>query len=180
MVLYTIGHSTHTLDEFMALLGAHGITAIADVRRFPASRRHPHFGRERLQEALAAHGVAYVWMEALGGRRRARADSPHTAWTNEAFRAYADHMETPEFGAALADLLGGARTQVTAVVCAEAVPWRCHRQIIADALVAQGHQVRHVLGIESARAHQLTAFARVDGARIRYDGGQLALGGPRR
>jgi uncharacterized protein (DUF488 family) len=180
MLLYTLGHSTRTLADFTALLRAHGITAIADVRRYPASRRHPHFGRESLQEALAAQGIAYVWMEALGGRRRARPDSPHTAWTNEAFRAYADHMETPEFGRALAELLALARTHVTAVMCAEAVPWRCHRQLVADTLVARGHEVRHVLGLDAASPHRLTPFARTDGARIRYDGGQLALGGSRR
>jgi uncharacterized protein (DUF488 family) len=180
MLLYTIGHSTRPLEEFIALLRAHAITAVADVRRFPASRRHPHFGRERLAEALAAEHVAYVWIEALGGRRRARPDSPHTAWTNDAFRAYADHMDTPEFAHALAELLALARTHVPAVLCAEAVPWRCHRQLVADALVARGHEVRHVLGLDAAPPHRMTAFARVDGARIRYDSGQLALGGTRR
>jgi len=180
MVIYTIGHSTHAFEDFAALLVAHDITAVADVRRFPASRRHPHFAREPLQESLAARGISYAWVEALGGRRRPRPDSPHVAWTNEAFRGYADHMDTPEARDALARVVSQASTRTTAVLCAEAVPWRCHRQLIADALVAQGHQVRHVLGLESARAHQPTAFARVDGARIRYDGGQLALGGSRR
>jgi len=180
MVIYTIGHSTHAFRDFAALLVAHDITAIADVRRFPASRRHPHFAREPLEESLATHGISYAWMEALGGRRRARPDSPHVAWTNEAFRGYADHMDTPEFQEALAQVVEQARTLTTAVLCAEAVSWRCHRQLIADALVARGCQVRHVLGLESAPPHHLTAFARVDGVRIRYDGGQLALGGSRR
>lgn len=175
MIVYTIGHSILSFDDFLAQLRVHGIAAIADVRRFPASRRHPHFAREALARTLAAHDVAYAWLPALGGRRRAVPGSPHVGWRSAAFRAYADHMDTPEFAAGLAELLAGAATRETAVMCAEAVPWRCHRQLIADALVARGIDVRHVVGPRSAEPHRLTPFARLDGTRVVYDGGQPPL-----
>ena len=170
MIVYTVGHSTRTLAEFLDLLAHHGIGGIADVRRFPASRRHPHFAREALAGALAAHGIRYDWLPELGGRRPGRPHSPHLAWRNTAFRGYADHMESPEFHAGLDRLLGLAATCPTAVLCAEAVPWRCHRQLIADALVARGLAVRHVTGPGEASPHRLTPFARLDGERIVYDG----------
>ena len=177
MVVYTLGHSTLSLADFCALLHAHGVAAIADVRRFPASRRHPHFAREALEKALADVGVAYVWLSGLGGRRRGRPDSPHVAWRVAAFRAYADHMETPEFASALTELLRLAETRATAIMCAEAVPWRCHRQLIADALVARGVEVRHIVGPRAPSVHRLTPFARLDGTRVIYDRGQLELSG---
>ena len=176
MVVYTVGHSTRSLDELLALLAAHRIAGIADVRRFPASRRHPHFAREALARALAEHDIAYDWLPGLGGRREARPDSPHVAWRSAAFRGYADHMETPEFDQECARLLELAAARPTALLCAEAVPWRCHRQLIADALVARGIEVRHVLGASGTSLHRLTPFARLDGERVVYDGGQLALG----
>ena len=175
VTVYTVGHSTRPLDEFLALLGRHGIGTIADVRRFPESRRHPHFGRTPLAEALAAAGVGYVWLPDLGGRRAVRPDSPHVAWRNDAFRGYADHMESAAFSAGIARLLDLAEQRPTAILCAEAVPWRCHRQLIADALVARGIEVRHVTGPGAPAAHRLTAFARRAGDRLVYDAGQLPL-----
>jgi uncharacterized protein (DUF488 family) len=177
VVVYTLGHSTLPLDDFLALLRAHGIGSVADVRRFPASRRHPHFAREALASALARAGVAYTWLPGLGGRRDARAGSPHVAWRNPSFRAYADHMGTAEFATDLARLLAVGSAGPTAVMCAEAVPWRCHRQLIADALLARGVEVQHVLSGAAPEPHRLTPFARLDGQRVVYDGGQLGLAG---
>lgn len=176
VIVYTVGHSTLPLAQFLLLVRGHGIGGIADVRRYPASRRHPHFAREALADALARTGLAYAWLEALGGRRQGRADSPHLAWRNDAFRAYADHMETDEFRSGLARLLTLAEARATVVLCAEAMPWRCHRQLVADALVARGLEVRHLLGSGPAEPHRLTPFARLDGERVVYDGGQLAFG----
>jgi len=173
--VHTIGHSTRTLRELLDLLSQHGIAGIADVRRFPASRRHPHFAREALARALAESGIRYDWLPELGGRRSSRPDSPHVAWRTAGFRGYADHMESAEFRAGLARLLALAAARPTAVLCAEAVPWRCHRQLIADALVARGLSVMHVTGPGEASPHRLTSFARLDGERIVYDGGQLGM-----
>lgn len=176
MIVHTVGHSTLALPDFLAMLVADGVHAIADVRRYPASRRHPHFAREALAEALVAAGIAYRWLPGLGGRRRGRQDSPHVAWQSASFRAYADHMETAEFRTELDELLALARERPTAVMCAEAVPWRCHRQLIADTLVARSVEVRHLLGRGVApAAHRLTAFARLEGTRVVYDRGQLDL-----
>jgi uncharacterized protein (DUF488 family) len=171
VVVHTVGHSTLPLDAFLALLAGHVIDAVADVRRFPASRRHPHFAREPLAVALATAGIAYVWMPALGGRRAARADSPHVAWRNAGFRAYAEHMEGAEFRDGLEALLRFAAGRRAAILCAEAVPWRCHRQLIADALVARGVDVRHLTGAGAAEPHRLTPFVRCDGDRLVYDRG---------
>jgi uncharacterized protein (DUF488 family) len=175
VVVHTIGHSTLTAERFIGLLRRHGIAGVADVRRFPASRRQPHFGREPLAAALAEAGIAYAWLLGLGGRRRGRPGSPHVGWTSPGFRAYADHMETPEFREALECLVALAEARPTAVMCAEAVPWRCHRQLIADALVARGAVVLHVVGERPPEPHRLTPFARRQGERLLYDGGQLAL-----
>jgi len=173
--VFTVGHSTLALDDFLQLLRAHGIAGIADVRRYPASRRHPHFAREPLAGALAGAGIAYAWLPGLGGRRRGRPDSPHVAWRSAAFRAYADHMETDEFRTELAGLLALAAARPTAIMCAEAVPWRCHRQLVSDALVARGVDVRHVTGAGPPTPHRLTSFARVEGDRVLYDRGQGEL-----
>jgi uncharacterized protein (DUF488 family) len=182
VVVHTVGHSTLSWDAFLGLLRAHAIDAVADVRRFPASRRHPHFARPALEAALAEAGVAYAWLPALGGRRAARPDSPHVAWRNAAFRGYADHMEGAEFREGLAALLRFAAGRRAAVLCAEAVPWRCHRQLVADALLARGVEVRHVTGRGPAAVHSLTPFARVEGERVVYDrgvSGTLASRSPR-
>ncbi|HYB42577.1 MAG TPA: DUF488 domain-containing protein [Candidatus Methylomirabilis sp.] len=165
--VHTVGHSTRSTEAFLALLAAHAIGCVVDVRRWPASRRHPHFGRESLTASLASAGVEYVWREDLGGDRAPGPDSPNTAWRTGAFRAYADFMLTPAFAAAVADLeLLAARRRI-AVMCAEAVPWRCHRQLLADAFWVRGWPVRHILDTGCAE-HRLPAFARVSGERIVY------------
>lgn len=165
----TVGHSTRPLDELLALLAAHRIEALVDVRRFPGSRRHPQYSRDALAVSLAAAGIAYRHDPRLGGRRAPRPDSPHTAWRNPSFRAYADHMDTAEFRAALADLAAASTTRRTAVMCAEAVPWRCHRRLIADALTATGREVLHLLGPSRAEVHQLHEDAEVlEDGRLLY------------
>lgn len=176
VIVHTLGHSTRSLEELLELLEAHGIAGLVDVRRFPASRRHPHFASDALAASLAATGRRYDWLPALGGRRPAHPDSPHTAWREPGFRGYADHMEGDEFRGGLESLLARAVERPTAIMCAEAVPWRCHRQLIADTLVARGVPVTHILSDTSSNPHRLTAFARIDGDRLVYDGGQLALG----
>src|SRR5437773_2409914 len=152
-----------------------GVAGTTDVRGSPASRRHPHFAREALAAALARDGLEYAWLPGLGGRRRGGAGSPHVAWRSPSFRAYADHMETADFAAELVRLLALAAARPTAVMCAEAVPWRCHRQLVADALLARGIEVRHVISTAPPEPHRLTPFARLEGERVVYDGGQLGL-----
>jgi uncharacterized protein (DUF488 family) len=160
--LFTVGHSTRPIEEFLSLLAAHGVAVVVDVRRFPGSRRYPQFGKDALAAALGRAGVDYVHEEELGGRREAvAADSPNRAWRNASFRAYADHMASPSFRAALDRLLSLANERPAAVMCAEAVPWRCHRQLIADAAVARGWRVLHILSAERADPHELHADARV-------------------
>jgi len=143
------------------LLTEHGIQVLVDVRRFPASRRHPQFAREALAASLAGAGIEYIHEPDLGGRRAARPDSQHTAWRVEAFRGYADYMESSEFTAALERLIERAAGTPTAILCAEAVPWRCHRRLISDALVARGVQVLHILGPGHAKPHELDPNARI-------------------
>lgn len=166
--IWTAGHSTRSLEEFLELLAGPGIELVADVRRYPGSRRHPQFGRERLEAGLAAAGVAYRHLPALGGRRSPDPESPNTAWRNAAFRAYADHLGSAEFAAGLEELETAARERRTAVVCAEAVPWRCHRRLIADALTVRGWEVVHLLAPGREEVHALHPDAVVDGARITY------------
>jgi len=168
VIVHTVGHSTLALADFLALLEAHAIRAVADVRRFPASRRHPHFAREALAPALAKHGIAYEWFPDLGGRRSTRPDSPHTAWRLPAFRGYADHVDTPEFQEALDRLLALAAARSTTVMCAEAVPWRCHRSLIADALLVRGVAVEEIVSETRRSPHKLTPFARVAGTSVTY------------
>ena len=170
MTIYTIGHSTRTLDAFLALLHAHQISQLADVRTVPKSRRHPHFAGEALAQTLPQAGIAYRHIAALGGLRKPRKDSRNTAWRHESFRGYADHMETPAFQRALDDVIAWSDAQPTVVMCAEAVWWQCHRQLIADALVARNVEVRHIMSAGAAPPHALTAFARVDDGRVSYPG----------
>lgn len=172
MTLYTIGHSNRPLEEFLAVVETHGLRGIADVRAFPSSRRWPHFNREPLAAALDARGIHYRWIPALGGRRhgKPRADSLHTAWTVAGFRNYADHMETAEFATGLDQLLAAARQLRTALMCAEAVYWRCHRRLIADRLVVLEHHVLHIERRDRAVEHRLPGFARIVDGRLIYDG----------
>jgi uncharacterized protein (DUF488 family) len=169
-MLWSVGHSTRTVEVFIGLLTAHRIEAVVDVRRFPRSRRHPQFNADALPSALAAASIAYVHAPDLGGRRAPRPDSPNTAWTDPGFRGYADHMQTPVFVAELDRLLERARSTRLAIMCAEAVPWRCHRSLIADAVVARGGAVEHILGSTRAQPHVLTPWARVEDARVTYPG----------
>ncbi|HEY3066867.1 MAG TPA: DUF488 domain-containing protein [Methylomirabilota bacterium] len=173
--IWTVGHSTRALEDFVELLRAHAITRLADVRTIPRSRRHPQFNRETLPGSLAAAGIGYVHLAALGGWRRPRADSINTAWRNESFRGYADHMQTPEFETALPGLIALAAVDRVAIMCAEAVRWRCHRSLIADALVARGVGVEHIESVSRAVAHTLTPFAHVREGRVTYPGTQGRL-----
>ncbi|MGH9421670.1 MAG: DUF488 family protein [Thermoanaerobaculia bacterium] len=166
--LFTIGHSTRSLEEFLELLEREGVTHLVDVRAFPASRRHPHFNGPDLSASLAAAGTSYTHTPELGGRRKPSKDSRNTAWRNNSFRAYADYMETPRFSSALDELLTAAAREPSVIMCAEAVPWRCHRSLISDAAVARGTEVRHILD-SGSQEHRLTSFAWIDGSRVRYD-----------
>ena len=157
----TVGHSTRTFEELLALLRERDVTTLVDVRRFPGSRRHPQFNAPRLARALEEAGLAYIHEPDLGGRREPRADSPNTAWRLASFRGYADHMATAAFRDALERVHESAARERPAVMCAEAVPWRCHRQLIADALVARGTPVTHILGPGQVRVHELNPSARV-------------------
>lgn len=167
MRLYTIGHSTRTADEFLGLLHRHAVERLVDVRAFPGSRRYPHFGREPLRALLAEAGVEYVHAAALGGRRKPLPDAPATAWRNAGFAAYADYMTTPDFRRAVDDLLDGAAVRPTAIMCAEAVPWRCHRSMISDAVVARGWEVSHILET-TVSSHTLSSWAVLEGDHVRY------------
>ena len=171
--VFTVGHSTHALDAFLALLAGHGVTGLADVRRFPRSRRHPHFATECLAEAVPA----YRHLEVLGGRRRPAPGTANDGWEVEAFRGYADWMATPAFAAGMAELAAFAAAQPTAVVCAEAPWWRCHRRLVSDALLVRGWLVVHIGPDGRPTEHELTPFARVDGERLTYPAPQLRLGG---
>lgn len=166
--VFTIGHSTRPLVEFVHILQAHGVTQVVDVRTVPRSRHNPQFNRETLPEALQAAGIGYTHLPALGGLRHASADSPNKAWRNASFRGFADYMQTPEFDAGLAQLLNLAGQGQAVLMCAEAVPWRCHRSLIADALAVRGIPVEHITGISHRHPHSLTPWAHVDGQRITY------------
>ncbi len=168
--VYTIGHSTRAEGEFIDLLHAHGITGLADIRTVPKSRRHPHFTRESLQVSLPASGIAYRHFAALGGLRTPRRDSANSGWQHPAFRGYADHMETPIFREAITELLTFASSHVVAVMCAEAKWWQCHRRLTADALVARGVDVSHIMSASRAPAHEVTPFARVSEGQVTYPG----------
>jgi uncharacterized protein (DUF488 family) len=167
-VILTIGHSTRSAEEFLELLRAHAVTGLADVRTIPRSRRHPHFAREALERDLPAHGIEYRHFAALGGLRHPRPDSPNGGWRVAGFRGYADHMRTPEFAAAIDDLLAFGTSRRVAVMCAEAKWWQCHRQLVADALVARGIDVRHIMTKKDATPHELTSFARISGTQVHY------------
>ena len=166
--IWTIGHSTRTIEYFLDLLRTNDIQAIADVRSYPGSRRYPHFNVDALRESLIGRGVEYVQFKKLGGRRRGSADSPHTVWRSSAFRAYADHMETAEFREGIEELLELARRQRTAIMCAEAVWWRCHRSMIADYLKALGVTVEHIMGGKQNLIHPFTAAARIINGELTY------------
>lgn len=168
LVVYTVGHSTRSFEELVRLLREFGVRRVVDVRSFPAGKRQPHFGRKHLERALPDAGIDYVHLPALGGYRKPRADSQNRAWKSAGFRGYADHMETPEFLAGAAELLRLAAETPTAVMCAEAHWSRCHRQLLSDWLLAQGAEVRHILGPGRSELHRPTPFVRLEGGRVSY------------
>ena len=160
-VLYTIGHSTHSIEEFIALLNAHRVHHLVDVRSIPKSRHVPQFNTDALAASLRAANIDYTHLKALGGRRHSRKNSINTGWRNASFRGYADYMSTPQFAEGLAALTEIARTTPTAIMCAEAVPWRCHRSLISDAMMLKGWEVRDILTAAPAAEHKLTPFLKV-------------------
>lgn len=167
-LVFTVGHSTRSQADFLALLKAHGVKRLVDVRTIPRSRHNPQFNRDRLPAALRHTGISYLHIKALGGLRRTRPDSINTAWRNASFRGFADYMQTREFGRGLRRLLKLAKSRQTAIMCAEAVPWRCHRSLIADALLARGCAAEEISSLSTTRVHRLTPWARVRGTRVTY------------
>ncbi len=168
LTVWTIGHSNRTLEDLVALLRSHKIELVADVRQFPGSRRYPHFNQENLSVALQEHGIGYLHFGELGGRRRPKPDSLNSAWRNEAFRGYADYMETPEFRTGIDRLLAEAQKRPTSVMCAEALWWQCHRSMIADYLKAAGCRVLHILGPEKTEEHRYSQPAQIINGRLTY------------
>jgi hypothetical protein len=168
ITLWTVGHSTRHVNDFVTLLQAHGIRQLVDVRTIPRSRHNPQFNQDRLPESLEQGEIHYLHMPALGGLRHTRRDSINTAWRNASFRGFADYMQTAEFEVALNELIGLARSRRTAIMCAEAVPWRCHRSLIADALLVSGLKVEEIASETATRPHTLTPWACVVGEHITY------------
>jgi len=168
LTVFTIGHSTRTWKEFLELLRAHGIERVVDVRSIPRSRHNPQFNRETLSAKLRGARIGYVHLRRLGGLRHARRDSPNMGWRNASFRGFADYMQTPEFEKGLQRLIKLAKQKKSSIMCAEAVPWRCHRSLIADALTVRGIRAGHIVSGKRVQVHTLTPFARVRGDRITY------------
>lgn len=168
MFIFTIGHSTHPLGEFAGLLTENGINRLVDVRSVPRSRHNPQFNADSLPESLQNAGIGYTHLSELGGLRKARRDSPNMGWRNAGFRGYADYMQTPDFEHGLDELIEAAKKEPIAIMCAEAVPWRCHRSLIADALTVRGIGIRHIMGPGKRQSHKLTSFAHVEGTRLTY------------
>jgi len=172
-----VGHSTRPIDELIQLLQAAGVVTLVDVRTIPRSRANPQFEGPALERALAGAGIGYAHLPRLGGLRHARKQSENGAWRNASFRGYADHMQTPEFEEGLCELRTLAQAGPVAVMCAEAVPWRCHRSLLADALMARGVVVQHIVGKGRTAPHRLTPFARIDGRRVTYPAPRAGAGG---
>jgi uncharacterized protein (DUF488 family) len=176
--MMTVGHSNRSFEEFAELLQAHGVHLVADVRTMPRSRHNPQFNRETLPSELAKIGVEYRHVPLLGGLRRARPESINTGWRNLSFRGYADYLQTADFEAGLSELLALSAAKRTAVMCAEAVPWQCHRSLIGDVLTARGVEVRDILTAAKAEPHRMTPFARVEDGKVTYPGSQADLFSP--
>jgi uncharacterized protein (DUF488 family) len=168
--LWTIGHSTKPIDEFLALLKAHDIQQLIDVRTIPRSRHNPQYNSEALSKNLRDEDMSYKHMPKLGGLRKPKKDSINTGWRNESFRGYADYMQTDEFQRAIEELIAQGRNKKTTIMCAEAVPWRCHRSLIADALTIRGWDVRHIMSETKADRHKLASFAAVENGELQYPG----------
>lgn len=167
-VVLTVGHSTRSLEKFVCLLQAHGVTHVVDVRTVPRSRHNPQFNKDSLSKSLRTIGLGYVHLPGLGGLRHTVPGSINLGWRNASFRGFADYMQTPDFQKSLWDLIGLAKTDRIALMCAEAVPWRCHRSLIADSLLAHGIQTEHIMSPTRRDLHTFTSFARVDGMKITY------------
>ena len=176
--MLTVGHSTREQEDFIALLKAHGVKRLVDVRAIPRSRHNPQFNREQIGPALRSAGISYVHMPALGGLRHAKPRSLNAAWRNASFRGFADYMQTREFGRGLGRLMKLARLKRTAIMCAEALSWRCHRSLIADALLAHGYRADEIEGLKHTRPHALTPWARVQGTKVTYPSSTIPLGKP--
>ena len=170
-MVFTVGHSTRTIEEFLALLGAHGVRLLVDVRTVPRSRHNPQFNQEELREAMRGARIGYRHLKGLGGLRHAKKDSPNGAWRNASFRGFADYMQTEEFEENLERLIELAKKRQTAIMCAEAVPWRCHRSLIGDALLARRIGAEELSSLTSTRPHRITPWARVRGKRVWYPAG---------
>jgi uncharacterized protein (DUF488 family) len=164
----TIGHSTRTIEDFIDLLKAHGVQLVVDIRTVPRSRRNPQFNEDTLAASLKESGIDYVRLKELGGLRRPRKDSQNTGWRNPSFRGFADYMQTQDFEAGINELIRLARDRTVAIMCAEALPWRCHRSLVADALLVRGIKVEHIMSLKNRIEHSMTKWARVDGKQITY------------
>jgi uncharacterized protein (DUF488 family) len=166
--VFTIGHSTHPIEEFIAILKAHEVEKLADIRTVPRSRYNPQFNADALAKSLSGENIEYRPFKGLGGLRHARKDSPNQGWKNASFRGYADYMQTPEFEMALDELLAWAGESKTVLMCAESVPWRCHRSLVADALLARGITATHIMSATNAKPHEMTSFAEVKEQKVLY------------
>lgn len=166
--VFTIGHSTHPILEFISILKHYGVNLLADIRTVPRSRHNPQFNSEAMPGELKGFGIAYTHMSGLGGLRHSRKTSENIGWRNTSFRGYADYMQTPEFETALNELVQAAKGNTVAVMCAEAVPWRCHRRLVADALLVRGIRVVEIISATNSREHAMTSFARIEGTRLSY------------
>jgi len=164
----TIGHSNRRIEDFIALLRQNGVACLIDIRTVPKSRHNPQFGQDQLSASLAEAGIEYLYLRGLGGLRRARKDSPNSGWRNLSFRGYADYMQTGEFAQNVDEVVELGRSKCCALMCAEAVPWRCHRSLVADALLVRGVRVDDIIDARQRRPHKLTPFAHVDGLQITY------------
>jgi uncharacterized protein (DUF488 family) len=173
--LLTIGHSSRPFDEFLRMLKAHSVALVADVRTVPKSRHNPQYGQDIMSVRLSESGVDYVHLKELGGLRRPRPESINTGWRNDSFRGYADYMQTEDFSNGLERLIALGRSRRVAIMCAESVPWRCYRSLIADALLARGVAVEHIMSVTRTQTHRLTPFACVEGVRVTYPGEPLLL-----
>lgn len=169
-IVFTIGHSTRPVSEFVEIINAYGIKKVVDIRSIPKSRHNPQFSQDALRESLKAAKIGYLYMKELGGLRHALRDSPNMAWRNASFRGFADYMQTEEFEENLEKLIETAEKRAIVIMCAEAVPWRCHRSLIGDALLVRGVKVRHIISAGSSRDHTLTPWAEVKGTKITYPG----------
>ena len=172
-LIYTIGHSTHPIEVFISMLQSFSIELVADIRNFPGSRRYPQFNKDNLEQSLKQAGIDYIHMKELGGRRKPLPNSINTNWRNDAFRGYADYMQTEEFNNAMKKLEDLASTQRTAYMCSEAVWWRCHRALVSDYLKVRGWKVMHIMNVGKAEEHPYTSAAKIVDGELRYDKAQI-------